>query len=105
MYKKILIIAFSIALSSMPFFAGAELLPCDDLEGIVEALDKLADNMEEVEPGDISAESDEDMGLGELSKALKQIVIEEDNDGLANAAEVMYSVWDTDGPWTAGQLA
>jgi hypothetical protein len=105
MPKKLSMAFMGLLLAFAPFATYSELLPCSDLKEIVEALDDLADIMEEVEPGDIPAESESDMSLGDLSSALKQIAKAEENDGLRDAANLMYSVWDTEGAWTEQQLS
>ncbi len=91
------------ALGVAPAFAD-DRLSCEELDGLVEVLDYVADEIQDVDAEDVRGDGAFDDAVLELGEALEDLAVIEDDDGLDRAASAMLDVWDTDGPWTDAQL-
>ncbi len=85
-------------LLTVPLSANAEELPsCDELKGIVNALDELADALTSTE--NIRENSQLETSLGGLIDDMEVIARVENDDSLHTAVDQMGTIWGRDTPW------
>ena len=90
---KKLFLSFLMSFFMFSSLTYAQELPsCDELDGMIEVLDELADALDS--KGNIPECSPLDEALGELVDALEEVASIEENQALSYSIKVMNSAWE-----------